>query len=57
MNDLIEMVTDEVQQVSRVDDDTALMYLGQVVEQGPTARLFMNSHLKRTGAYITGRFG
>jgi len=31
--------------------------LGQVVEYGPTARLFTNPILKETEDYITGRFG
>jgi len=38
-------------------DYTAFMYLGQVVEYGPTARLFTNPLLKETEDYITGRFG
>ncbi len=51
------MVTHNMQQASRVSDFTAFMYLGQVVEYGPTARLFTNPILKETEDYITGRFG
>jgi phosphate transport system ATP-binding protein len=51
------IVTHNMQQASRVSDYTAFMYLGQVVEYGPTARLFTNPHLKETEDYITGRFG
>ncbi len=51
------MVTHNMQQASRVSDFTAFMYLGQVVEYGPTARLFTNPLLKETEDYITGRFG
>lgn len=51
------IVTHNMQQASRVSDYTAFMYLGQVVEYGPTAKLFTNPHLKETEDYITGRFG
>jgi phosphate transport system ATP-binding protein len=51
------IVTHNMQQASRVSDFTAFMYLGQVVEYGPTARLFTNPLLKETEDYITGRFG
>ncbi|MGD9547868.1 MAG: phosphate ABC transporter ATP-binding protein PstB [Candidatus Krumholzibacteriia bacterium] len=51
------IVTHNMQQASRVSDYTAFMYLGQVVEYGPTARLFTNPRLKETEDYITGRFG
>ena len=36
------IVTHNMQQASRVSDYTAFMYLGQVVEYGPTAKLFTN---------------
>ena len=51
------IVTHNMQQASRVSDFTAFMYLGQVVEYGPTAKLFTNPLLKETEDYITGRFG
>ena len=51
------IVTHNMQQASRVSDYTAFMYLGQVVEYGPTAKLFTNPLLKETEDYITGRFG
>ncbi len=51
------IVTHNMQQASRVSDYTAFMYLGQIVEYGPTAKLFTNPHLKETEDYITGRFG
>jgi phosphate transport system ATP-binding protein len=53
----IAIVTHNMQQASRVSDYTAFMYLGQIVEYGPTARLFTNPRLKETEDYITGRFG
>jgi len=51
------IVTHNMQQASRVSDYTAFMYLGQIVEYGPTVSLFTNPHLKETEDYITGRFG
>jgi phosphate transport system ATP-binding protein len=51
------IVTHNMQQASRVSDYTAFMYLGQIVEYGPTAKMFTNPHLKETEDYITGRFG
>ena len=51
------IVTHNMQQASRISDYTAFMYMGQVVEYGPTARLFTNPRLKETEDYITGRFG
>jgi phosphate transport system ATP-binding protein len=46
-----------LQQAARVSDFTAFMYLGRLVEYGPTTTLFTNPHLKDTEDYITGRFG
>jgi phosphate transport system ATP-binding protein len=33
------------------------MYLGRLIEYGPTREMFTKPHLKETNAYITGRFG
>jgi len=51
------IVTHNMQQASRTSDYTAFMYLGQLVEYGPTADIFEAPHLKETEDYITGRFG
>src|SRR5262245_33205366 len=51
------IVTHNMQQASRVADLTAFMYLGRLVEYGPTERLFVNPQKKQTEDYITGRFG
>jgi len=53
----ILMVTHNMQQASRVSDYTAFMYLGRLIEYGPTAEIFTNPHLRETEDYITGRFG
>jgi phosphate transport system ATP-binding protein len=51
------IVTHNMQQASRVSDYTAFMYLGRLVEYGPTEKLFINPSKKQTEDYITGRFG
>ena len=53
----ILMVTHNMQQASRASDFTAFMYLGRLVEYGPTEALFLNPKLKETEDYVTGRFG
>ncbi|HEV7298111.1 MAG TPA: phosphate ABC transporter ATP-binding protein PstB [Tepidisphaeraceae bacterium] len=56
-NYTVLIVTHNMQQAARVSDYTAFMYLGRLVEYGPTTTLFTNPHLKDTEDYITGRFG
>jgi phosphate transport system ATP-binding protein len=51
------IVTHNMQQAARCSDYTAYMYLGELIEFGPTADLFMKPKRKDTEDYITGRFG
>ncbi|MFV1959788.1 MAG: phosphate ABC transporter ATP-binding protein PstB [Planctomycetota bacterium] len=51
------IVTHNMQQASRTSDYTAFMYLGRLVEYGPTDDLFIRPRLQETSDYITGRFG
>jgi phosphate transport system ATP-binding protein len=53
----ILIVTHNMQQAARVSDYTAFMYLGNVIEYGPTPALFTKPDLQETNDYITGRFG
>jgi len=53
----ILIVTHNMQQASRVSDYTAFMYLGHLIEYGPTPALFTRPRLKETEDYVTGRFG
>jgi phosphate transport system ATP-binding protein len=53
----IVIVTHSMQQAARVSDFTAFMYLGTLVEFGPTDKLFTTPEKKETEDYITGRFG
>ncbi|MEP9356772.1 phosphate ABC transporter ATP-binding protein PstB [Xanthobacter sp. KR7-65] len=51
------IVTHNLQQAARVSDFTGFMYLGELVEFGPTEELFTHPRDRRTQNYITGRFG
>jgi phosphate transport system ATP-binding protein len=53
----ILIVTHSMQQAARCSDQTAFMYLGEVVEVGATAQIFTNPREQRTREYVTGRFG
>ncbi len=53
----ILIVTHNMQQASRTSDHTAFMYLGRLVEYGPTNDIFLQPHLRETEDYVTGRFG
>jgi phosphate transport system ATP-binding protein len=53
----IVIVTHNMQQAARVSDFTAFMYLGSLVEFGPTQMIFTSPRDQRTQDYITGRFG
>lgn len=53
----ILIVTHNMQQASRISDYTAFMYLGRLVEYGPTASIFTRPRLTETNDYVTGRFG
>lgn len=53
----IVIVTHNMQQAARVADRTAFLYLGKLIEEGPTSRMFSNPEDRRTLDYITGRFG
>jgi len=53
----ILIVTHNMQQASRTSDYTAFMYLGRLVEYGPTKDIFLTPHRRETEDYVTGRFG
>ncbi|MDD5018094.1 MAG: phosphate ABC transporter ATP-binding protein PstB [Eubacteriales bacterium] len=53
----IIIVTHNMQQAARVSDYTAFFLLGDMIEMGPTTRVFQLPGDKRTEDYITGRFG
>ncbi len=53
----IVIVTHNMQQAARVSQDTAFMLLGELIEFGPTRKIFAAPEDKRTIDYITGRYG
>jgi phosphate transport system ATP-binding protein len=53
----IIIVTHNMQQAARVSDFTAFMYMGKLVEYGPTAEIFQRPKVPETEQYVTGRFG
>jgi phosphate transport system ATP-binding protein len=53
----IAVVTHNLQQAARVSDVTAFMYLGELVEIGPTEQIFTAPRNRKTDDYVTGRFG
>jgi len=53
----IVIVTHNMQQAARVSDYTAFMYMGELVEFGPTEKIFTKPDNQLTESYITGRFG
>lgn len=53
----IIIVTHNMQQATRISDNTAFFLLGNMVEYGATDAIFSYPRDKRTEDYITGRFG
>jgi phosphate transport system ATP-binding protein len=53
----ILIVTHNMQQAARVSDETAFMYMGEMIEFGETNTIFTNPAKKQTEDYITGRYG
>lgn len=53
----IVIVTHNMQQAARISDLTGFMWLGELIESGPTDILFTNPKEKLTQDYITGRAG
>jgi phosphate transport system ATP-binding protein len=53
----IIIVTHNMQQAARVSDRTAFFYMGKLIEQDLTEKMFTKPSLRQTEDYITGRFG
>ena len=53
----VAIVTHTMEQATRVSDRTAFFYMGDMVEDGPTKRIFMDPHDERLADYLSGRFG
>jgi phosphate transport system ATP-binding protein len=53
----IVVVTHNLQQAARVSNVTGFMFMGELVEIGPSNQIFTSPRDRRTDDYITGRFG
>jgi phosphate transport system ATP-binding protein len=53
----IVVVTHNLQQAARVSNVTGFMFLGELVEIGPSSQIFTSPKNRKTDDYITGRFG
>jgi len=53
----IMIVTHSMQQASRISNQTAFFYLGELIEFGNTSDIFTTPQNKRTEDYVSGRFG
>ncbi|MCX6557015.1 MAG: phosphate ABC transporter ATP-binding protein [Candidatus Aminicenantes bacterium] len=53
----IVLVTNNVAQAARVGDRTAFFLMGEMIEVSDTGKMFTTPADKRTGDYITGKFG
>src|SRR5690554_1411914 len=53
----IVIVTHNMQQAARVSDQTAFLYMGELIEYADTNTLFTTPAKKQTEDYITGRYG
>ena len=53
----IIIVTHNMQQATRIADETGFFYLGELVEFGDTEQIFENPRYERTERYVTGHFG
>lgn len=53
----VVLVTHNLQQAARIADNTVFMLDGELVESGPTKRIFTAPKDTRTEQYVTGKFG
>jgi phosphate transport system ATP-binding protein len=53
----IILVTHNTAQAARVSDYTAFLYLGELIEFGPSGKMFTAPKDKKTEEYLTGKFG
>ncbi len=51
------VVTHNMQQAARISDNTAFLYMGELIEYGDTKKIFTAPDSEQTENYITGRFG
>jgi phosphate transport system ATP-binding protein len=53
----VVLVTNNTKQAARVADETAFFLMGEMIEYGPTGKMFTVPADQRTSDYVTGKFG
>ena len=53
----VVLVTNNTKQAARASDRTGFLLMGDLIEVGPTSKVFTNPSDRRTADYITGHFG
>ncbi len=53
----IIIVTHNIAQAARISDFVAFLYLGELIEFGPSKKVFTAPENKKTEEYLTGKFG
>jgi len=53
----IVLVSNNTKQIARITDYAAFFYMGELIEYGPTEKVFTNPSEKKTEDYIQGKFG
>lgn len=53
----IVLVTHNIAQAGRVSDFAAFLYMGELIEFGPSGKMFAAPKDQRTEEYLTGKFG
>jgi len=53
----IILVSNNTKQIARITDYAAFFYMGELIEYGPSEKVFTNPSEKKTEDYIQGKFG
>jgi len=53
----IILVSNNTKQIARITDYAAFFYMGNLIEYGPTEKVFTNPSERKTEDYIQGKFG
>jgi ABC-type proline/glycine betaine transport system ATPase subunit len=55
--DLVNSALERTLEAARIADTTAFMLEGELIEHGPTNKIFTTPEDERTERYVTGKFG
>jgi phosphate transport system ATP-binding protein len=56
-NHTLVVVTHNLQQAERISEETAFFMFGELIEAGPSHKLFIEPAKQETQDYVSGRFG